>query len=108
MIGSDFLNNVRLSEWLQPQRQFLSKLKAAAEKLVVAAKESCDIESAINWGDLHCIDTMIVIDSEGDIRCHVLIAEADPSNPKLKEYVKAGLESFPWTAGVVIEVITEW
>lgn len=66
-----------------------------------------EIKDAVNWGDLHCVDTKISINRGGEVEYIVEIEEAAPYSNDLiafvLDYLKDhGCENIP------IRVTTEW
>ena len=65
-----------------------------------------DIEGAINWGDLGCVDVVMSMSVHGGMWIRVDIEEADPHNPELRGYMHGKLTAkYPDTE---FEVCTEW
>ena len=60
---------------------------------------------AINWADLHCVETCYIFDSFGDSRYCVVIEEASPECPVFHRAVRNGLAAAGFQN---IDVRTEW
>ena len=65
-----------------------------------------DVEGAINWGDLRCTDVSWCKSVYGTESVMLIIEEADPYNPELRQYMyERMMEKFP---KVMFDVVTEW
>lgn len=65
-----------------------------------------DVEGAINWGDLSCTDVSWCKSVYGTESVMLIIEEADPYNPELRQYMyERMMEKFP---KVMFDVVTEW
>lgn len=81
---------------------YLNEVMQAIDKLLDAAPR--DIQGAINWADLRCIETMKSINQDGESRFIAIVAEAAPTNEALKIYLERRLME----QGHDFEVRTEW
>lgn len=63
------------------------------------------LQDAVNWADLSCRETMLIIADDGDARLAVSIEECSPDANKLRQAVWDGLEAAGWKD---IEVDLEW
>ena len=87
--------------------EHLRRLEIDAEKAAKAAtrKRREFADTAVNWGDFHCMEAAIVFPSTGISYYKVLFEEAHPGNPRVHEFISAYLKKRGWE-GVKIEM--EW
>ena len=66
-----------------------------------------EIDGAINWGDLHCVEAVLSVNKDGLEHYRVLIEEAEPENMELHNVMYDQLTGYyGWPP--TIEVVTEW
>lgn len=86
-------------------RQRLSELTEDTDAVLAEAQKKRDeMNGAINWADLRCVDAGLNMTLFGT-GLYVLIEEADPSQAKLGEFVAHGLRDRGWE---YVEVRFEW
>lgn len=66
--------------------------------------ERHDIDGAINWADLRCIEANKCISEDGDQYYEVLVSEASPDNYRFQTLVQQELEKMGYKA----VIRTEW
>lgn len=98
------------SDDIEDSRCFLQRLKAATDGVIAKAQEipagdRAWLNEAINWGNLHCIESQMVISSEGYKNYRVIVEEASPGCIPLQEFIKAHLRSAGFQN---VEVRTKW
>jgi hypothetical protein len=80
----------------------LTLQSATYEVLSVARAKRDEIDGAINWGDLACVDVSV---SLLDDQVTVWIEEASPDATELHQFVSSALDKMGHSA---ICVVTEW
>lgn len=86
----------------------LETLYVAGEEAVRQAHAHKDeITGAINWGDLHCVNTEYAIDRGGVVVYRVYIEEAAPYENDLITFVLHYLKENGFDE-LTLEVVTEW
>lgn len=84
----------------------LNSLRSCAEDACQAAQERrAEIQGAVNWGDLGCVEARSWRDNYGTEGLTVFVEEADPGSVYLHAFIREYLADRGW-AGV--EVATEW
>ena len=68
--------------------------------------DKSEIQGAINWADLHCVEVIYCIDQKGKESYRFSIEEAAPDNRELHIYLYDYLSSYYNTNN--IEINTEW
>ena len=63
-----------------------------SEILDLAKERKAEINGAINWGDLRCIEARYVMANYGEEMFEVVISEADPSQPDLSKFIFVELQ----------------
>lgn len=85
-------------------RNQLRELRAVAESAIDEAKARMnDIEGAINWADLHCVEVRSWTNENGGSGLTVYIEEADPANRSLSDFVSRLIAENGWV-GVDVEL----
>lgn len=81
----------------------LDRLKE--ETNAILADACGQVDDAVNWGDLRCIDAQHVITADGEEYDRVIISEAAPDAVRLHGFVRRQLEERGFGG---VEVSTEW
>ena len=90
----------------EPSVALLGRLEQAAEDACRRAYEGrADIDGAINWADLHCVEAGYYRTSQGTSGVYVLIEEAAPIQKELSSFIGNDLFAAGWEG---VEVRFEW
>lgn len=98
-------------EWPQRVKTFdVADLLLKLPDLDRLTDNACDaanptVRDAVNWGDLGCVESSLVIPLDGEPHFQVLVEEASPDAAEFQEFVRKYLEArgFP-----NVTVLTEW
>jgi len=86
------------------QIRFLKRLRDEVDHILDNTDPS-DIDGAINWADLGCVEASYVLNQEGHTYYSVLIEEADPHNTELQMHIHNEIGKL---MDITVEVRTEW
>ena len=90
-----------------PSFEEIKKLRDAASALCDQAfNVRADFHSAINWGDLDCVNVEWFMDAEGEHGYNIYIEEASPLAEDLQNFIFDGLVEYAGDG--CIRIITEW
>ena len=62
------------------------QLKKATANAITAA-EDAQVEGAINWGSLYCVEAWVMIEAQAGMSGSVLIEEAAPDNYEFQKFI---------------------
>lgn len=87
-------------------RNQLRELRAVAEDAVSAAKDRMnEIEGAINWSDLHCIEARSWMNENGGSGLTIYVEECDPAAYQLQKFITDHIRD---RAGISVDVELSW
>lgn len=91
---------------MEEERENLRRLEEDTET-IISTLSPTDIDGAINWGDLHCVEALLIMNKDGLEYYQVCIEEASPDNHDLHNAVYEQLVTkYGWLS--TTEVVTEW
>ncbi len=85
----------------------VKKLEADAERAAKAAKRKRGEfkNTAVNWGDFHCVEAAIVLPSTGQSYYLARFEEANTSNRAVHDFIQEYLAKRGWEN---VEIEMEW
>lgn len=88
-------------------REYLRTLQSVVDE-ILAGLDRKDINEAVNWADLYCVEAAAGIDQRGVPFIRILIEEAAEGCEKLSDAVRAGLLERGYPEAKQFRIKTEW